>query len=210
MPSRWRSTAAAITLLAASRTSPSGCWSAPSTCRTPSTATWRGCCSAARSAPRRRSTPAALPFAGRRRRSAEGSAGGARPGGGAQPVIRRERRPGRQLYHARPGSGLGQPPERPLETPLSRREQTCSTTRGAVIRRQVRADSALPRGMVARLLVMAAPPTGAPGWRMNSGAARSRCARRPARAAITPAFRSRWARRSACCRAAEEAGYCCK
>lgn len=53
--------------------------------------------------------------------------------------------------------GWASAPERPLETPLSRREQTWLNNTRAVIRRQVRADSALPRGMVARLLVMAAP-----------------------------------------------------
>lgn len=48
-------------------------------------------------------------------------------------------------------------PERPLEAPLSRVEQAWLNNTRAVIRRQTRPDSTLPRAMVARLLVTAAP-----------------------------------------------------
>ena len=48
-------------------------------------------------------------------------------------------------------------PERPLEAPLTRAEQAMLNNTRAVVARQIRAESTLPRGMVARLLVTAAP-----------------------------------------------------
>lgn len=48
-------------------------------------------------------------------------------------------------------------PERSLETPLTRAEQAMLNNTRAVVARQIRAESTLPRAMVARLLVTAAP-----------------------------------------------------
>ena len=48
-------------------------------------------------------------------------------------------------------------PERPLDVPLSRFERALLNNTRAVVARQTRPESTLPRGMVARLLVTAAP-----------------------------------------------------
>lgn len=50
-----------------------------------------------------------------------------------------------------------QTPERPLEAPLTRAEQAMLNNTRAVVARQIRRESTLPRSMVARLLVTAAP-----------------------------------------------------